>query len=73
MEQWGTAILLVSGITVFVLGEVEVSPTFNVYGIVLILVKTYFVPLSCTLCSTPFKRVCDHAGECHSMSCFANY
>ena len=40
MEQYGTAILLVSGITVFVLGEVEVSPTFSAIGIVLILVNS---------------------------------
>lgn len=42
MEQYGTALLLVAGITVFVLGEVEVSPTFNVIGIGLILVREQF-------------------------------
>lgn len=36
--QYGNAMLLVAGITVFVLGEVEVSPTFSFVGIFLILV-----------------------------------
>lgn len=38
MQQYGNALLLVAGISVFVLGEVEVSPTFDFIGVALILV-----------------------------------
>jgi hypothetical protein len=56
MEQQGTALLLVAGITVFVLGEVEVSPTFNVIGIGLILVSVTHLALHAITPSTIYTH-----------------
>lgn len=56
IHEYANAIVLVSGISIFVLGEVNVSPTFDPRGIALIVVGVCLDALTCNYEEGAFFR-----------------